>query len=102
MPPCFYLLLAGKFCIALVRFTPILIPTTTFLSVLPWYPQTSKPVSPEGSIGLALDAEWTPSPWYMLPKHMPFSSGATLVARLVVPLLEDLVIQFSDSSFRYF
>src|SRR5260364_417380 len=45
---------------ALVRFTPIPIPTTTFLSVLPQYSKTSKPVSSEGSVGLALSAKWTP------------------------------------------
>src|SRR5260364_189930 len=68
-----------------MRFTPIPIPTTTFLSVLPRCPQTSKPVSPEGLVGPALGAEWTPSPWYMLLKHMSFSSGITPAARLVDP-----------------
>src|SRR5260364_46091 len=40
-------------------------------------------------------------PWYLLLKHRFFSSGATLAARLVDPLLKSLVIQFSGSSFRY-
>src|SRR5260364_74780 len=40
-------------------------------------------------------------PWYLIPKHRSFSSGVTLVARLVNPLLKGLIVRFSSSSFRY-
>src|SRR5260363_462104 len=39
--------------------------------------------------------------WYLIPKHRSFSSGATLATRLVNPLLEGLIVQFSGSGFRY-
>src|SRR5260363_351776 len=40
-------------------------------------------------------------PWYLIPKHWSFFSGATPAARLVNPLLEGLIIRFSSSGFRY-
>src|SRR5260364_443765 len=40
-------------------------------------------------------------PWYLIPKHRSFSSGATQAARLVNPFLKGLIVQFSGSSFRY-
>src|SRR5260364_367898 len=40
-------------------------------------------------------------PWYLIPKHRSFSSGATPATRLVNLLLEGLIVRFSGSGFRY-
>src|SRR5260363_385221 len=40
-------------------------------------------------------------PWYLIPKHRSFSSGATPAARLVNPLLKGLIVRFSSFGFRY-
>src|SRR6185437_7068236 len=66
MPPCFHFSLASELCLPLQVHSDSQYSHPTLLSTFTDPSQTTKPVSPEGLVGPALCALWTPFPWYLI------------------------------------